>query len=440
MMQDDRPNEIIIVRRRRDPDGDEPKGSVWKIAYADFMTAMMAFFLVMWLINVTDEETREIVATYFNPIKFAEATTDRKGLRDPDSSSSGTDSDEHSSAVPLRGVAGEEADGRSESERPRYSEAALFQDPYAILAELAAELQSAKAPPNALIDFSPGESGEPGLTGGDAFRDPFDPVYWQVAPQAQVGRADGDGTGDPVGLIDAGAAFPELGPGEGLASAEIAAIMLPLAPAVGMSPDGKQDAAPIDARVGKEISGEQREDFSAPAEAVVALATNPQVATARTTAATDAEGMRRRIEAGIQSSPGRSTEIPAVNVTATSEGILISLTDNAAFGMFAIGSAEPRPEVVGILAAVAAILAEREGTIVIRGHTDARPFRSKDYDNWRLSTARAHMAYYMLVRGGFDEARIARVEGHADRDLKLPNDPEAAENRRIEILLREVGA
>ncbi|HSP26107.1 MAG TPA: flagellar motor protein MotB, partial [Saliniramus sp.] len=146
MMQDNHPNEIVIVRRRRDPDGDGPKGSVWKIAYADFMTAMMAFFLVMWLINVTDQDTREIVATYFNPIKFAEATTDRKGLRDPDSSSSCTDSDEHSSASPLRGTAGEEDDGPAESERPRYSEAALFQDPYAILAELAAELQANEPP------------------------------------------------------------------------------------------------------------------------------------------------------------------------------------------------------------------------------------------------------------------------------------------------------
>jgi chemotaxis protein MotB len=41
------------------------------------------------------------------------------------------------------------------------------------------------------------------------------------------------------------------------------------------------------------------------------------------------------------------------------------------------------------------------------------------------------------VRGGIDEARIERVEGHADRSLKKPADPNAAENRRIEILLRE---
>jgi flagellar motor protein MotB len=32
----------------------------------------------------------------------------------------------------------------------------------------------------------------------------------------------------------------------------------------------------------------------------------------------------------------------------------------------------------------------------VRGHTDAHPYRSRTYDNWRLSSARAQMAYYML--------------------------------------------
>ena len=64
-------------------------------------------------------------------------------------------------------------------------------------------------------------------------------------------------------------------------------------------------------------------------------------------------------------------------------------------------------------------------------------FRSATYDNWRLSTARAHMAYYMLVRGGIPEGRFDRVEGYADHSLRVPNDPEAAQNRRIEILVRK---
>ena len=89
-----------------------------------------------------------------------------------------------------------------------------------------------------------------------------------------------------------------------------------------------------------------------------------------------------------------------------------------------------------VMERIAKLLQTRPGPLVVRGHTDGRPFRSANYDNWRLSSARAHMAYYMLVRGGVDEKRFARVEGYADRSLKVPIDPEAAQNRRIEILLR----
>ena len=74
----------------------------------------------------------------------------------------------------------------------------------------------------------------------------------------------------------------------------------------------------------------------------------------------------------------------------------------------------------------------------MRGHTDGRPFRSETYDNWRLSSARAQMASYALVRAGIDERRLERIEGYADRMPRNP-DPKAAENRRIEILLRGQG-
>ncbi len=42
-------------------------GGAWKVAYADFVTAMMAFFLLMWLLNATTEEQRQGIAAYFNP-------------------------------------------------------------------------------------------------------------------------------------------------------------------------------------------------------------------------------------------------------------------------------------------------------------------------------------------------------------------------------------
>ena len=128
--------------------------------------------------------------------------------------------------------------------------------------------------------------------------------------------------------------------------------------------------------------------------------------------------------------------LPNFDVTITEDGVLITLTDDYDFGMFAIGSAEPRPATVVIMEKMAKILQQHPQPLIVRGHTDGRPYRSGIYDNWRLSTARAHMAYYMLVRGGIAERRFERVEGHADRSLRVPGDPDAAQNRRIEILLR----
>jgi chemotaxis protein MotB len=128
--------------------------------------------------------------------------------------------------------------------------------------------------------------------------------------------------------------------------------------------------------------------------------------------------------------------LPAnLDVTPTFEGVMISLTDSHEFGMFALGSAEPDPKLVTLIATIAEVLNGKQGFVVVRGHTDARPYRNKKYDNWQLSTARAHMAVYMLERGGLEASRIKRVEGHADRDLKDPGDPQSEENRRIEILI-----
>ena len=42
-------------------------GGAWKVAYADFVTAMMAFFLLMWLLNVTTKQQKNAISDYFNP-------------------------------------------------------------------------------------------------------------------------------------------------------------------------------------------------------------------------------------------------------------------------------------------------------------------------------------------------------------------------------------
>ena len=57
----------IIVRNGGHDDHRRHHGGTWKIAYADFITAMMAFFLLLWLINATTEQQRTGIADYFNP-------------------------------------------------------------------------------------------------------------------------------------------------------------------------------------------------------------------------------------------------------------------------------------------------------------------------------------------------------------------------------------
>jgi len=56
----------IIIKRKKVIAGGH-HGGAWKVAYADFVTAMMAFFLLMWLLNATSEEQRQGIAAYFNP-------------------------------------------------------------------------------------------------------------------------------------------------------------------------------------------------------------------------------------------------------------------------------------------------------------------------------------------------------------------------------------
>ncbi len=58
---------IIIIKKKKKVSGGGHHGGAWKVAYSDFVTAMMAFFLLMWLLNATTEEQRKGIADYFNP-------------------------------------------------------------------------------------------------------------------------------------------------------------------------------------------------------------------------------------------------------------------------------------------------------------------------------------------------------------------------------------
>lgn len=377
--------EIVIVKRRGSLDADAHKGGVWKIAFADFMTAMMAFFLVLWLINAANKETRAAIASYFNPIRLVDSSPTRKGLRDGRDGDSGgtadkktevkTPGEQHKTAGPPRTA----PPGASKT---TFTETSLFEDPYAALAEIAdreakREETDLRGPPHL------GARG-PRPPSDAMFRDPFAPI----APE--------------VGNI------PRLSPRKTMDT--------------GMPPTPKPSQPPGAAR------------STAPPP------TSPKLDEVESPTVADDPELSKLREALAAVTPASARGGgPSVSVERTAGGILISLTDRFDVAMFELGSAQPTPRLVEVMAEIGKLLAKRQGGIVVRGHTDSRPFKSKVYDNWRLSAARAHMAHYMLVRGGLAEGRVEHVEGHADRTPKDKTNADAPVNRRIEILLRGSG-
>ncbi|MDX8477623.1 MotB family protein [Mesorhizobium sp. VK24D] len=454
-------HEIIIVKRNHDGHDDGHHGGVWKIAFADFMTAMMCFFLVMWLINAANEQTKAAVASYFNPVELIDRNSSRKGLEDLGDGPSkvGLTADNPQDGASKAGENGKGGAGSSDRRQTKeasqkssdLSDEHLFADPYAVLSEIATDtgvMQNVSAK---------GEGGAQnagpatGASGGESYRDPFAPDFWsqQVAtPGAEASAERSKIEGDPAK------------PGEKVAETEVPKVKAvppapqldaPLEPlAAPEKPETTTAAAEAEKPAVKEIKGEKAQGEKAEAEAVKAAeAAKAEEAKAEATQASD-KGEKAPSRAALKAAAEIKQELAkafapgeklaqGVSVEATDKGVVISITDQLDFGMFEIGSAVPRRELVLAMEKIGHIVNEKKGPITISGHTDARPFRSDTYDNWRLSTARAHSAYYMLVRGGVEERRITEVAGFADRQPKIPSDPLAAANRRIEILMATGG-
>src|SRR5215475_5655608 len=70
----------IVIKRIKKAGGGGHHGGAWKVAYADFVTAMKAFFLLMWLINTTSPEQKRGIADYFAPASVSQTTSGSGGI------------------------------------------------------------------------------------------------------------------------------------------------------------------------------------------------------------------------------------------------------------------------------------------------------------------------------------------------------------------------
>lgn len=80
MMGESNQQEVIVRKKRPSRATHGHHGGSWKIAFADFMTAMMALFLLLWLVNVTSEEQRKGIADFFNPMAFQSSAAGGEGV------------------------------------------------------------------------------------------------------------------------------------------------------------------------------------------------------------------------------------------------------------------------------------------------------------------------------------------------------------------------
>ncbi len=135
---------IIIIRKKKKGGHAGHHGGAWKVAYADFVTAMMSFFLLLWLLNVTTSDQRKGIADYFAPMAISHSeggsggVMGGKAITMPDgaeiSASSPPGLDDRSMATVGKGDEGEEdvlgksetsADGHAAEDKKAEDKAAL---------------------------------------------------------------------------------------------------------------------------------------------------------------------------------------------------------------------------------------------------------------------------------------------------------------------------
>ena len=147
------------------------------------------------------------------------------------------------------------------------------------------------------------------------------------------------------------------------------------------------------------------------------------------------KALRAKIDAMISSNATLNEYKSQIRMDVTPDGLQIQIVDEQNRPMFDIGSAVVKPYMRDILREVGMALGGVENRISLAGHTDAAPYGmgEKAYSNWELSTDRANASRRELVAAGMPNDKLARVVGLAASDLLLPDEPRAAQNRRITI-------
>lgn len=149
------------------------------------------------------------------------------------------------------------------------------------------------------------------------------------------------------------------------------------------------------------------------------------------------EDLRGELEELINTEPVLRQFRPQMILDMTSEGLRIQIVDQQNRPMFQTGSAVVQPYMRNILRELGPLFNKLPNSLTISGHTDATQYArgQRAYSNWELSADRANAARQELIAGGMSEDKIKRVLGLSSTISLVKDDPLAAVNRRISLVV-----
>jgi chemotaxis protein MotB len=152
---------------------------------------------------------------------------------------------------------------------------------------------------------------------------------------------------------------------------------------------------------------------------------------------TDMNKLKEKIQQSLMKVPSMNNIKDHVEITITSDGLRIELLETEAGVFFEQGKPLPSSSGSELLEILAHELGELPNDLLIEGHTDSKPYGADGaYGNWELSTDRANAARRLMESHGLRPNQVAEVRGYADRQLRHPENPDSASNRRISVIVQ----
>ncbi|ONF96761.1 flagellar motor protein MotB [Sphingomonas jeddahensis] len=152
--------------------------------------------------------------------------------------------------------------------------------------------------------------------------------------------------------------------------------------------------------------------------------------------------LKQQVEQQLKERKSLAALAKHIRFTMTPNGMRIDLVDDADYSMFGLGTTALESDAASLIGMVAEGIRATQNPIMIRGHTDSLPYGDpRAMNNWMLATGRAEATRRRLALGGIPENRFHRIEGVADREPMIVDNPQDPRNRRVAItLLYRAGA